>query len=118
MYDNLTRINLEFAHRQAEKRIEELEKENKTLEGCLLAEQEHTLILEKENEELRSGCGMCYRKDKEQLIKVKRQIGEVKYTLKKIIETVQNASIVEYGARLVLIKDFAYECLEEIKEND
>lgn len=32
--------------------IAELEKENKTLEGCLLAEQEHTLMLEKENKEL------------------------------------------------------------------
>ena len=35
MYDNLTRTNLEFAHRKAEKRIEELEKENKLLgERC------------------------------------------------------------------------------------
>lgn len=31
MYDNLTRTNLEFAHREAEKRIAELEKENKEL---------------------------------------------------------------------------------------
>lgn len=27
--------------------------------------------LEKENAELKSGCGMCYRKDKEQLTKAK-----------------------------------------------
>lgn len=31
MYDNLTRTNLEFAHREAEKRIAKLEKENEDL---------------------------------------------------------------------------------------
>lgn len=31
MYDNLTRTNLEFAHREAEKRIAKLEKENAEL---------------------------------------------------------------------------------------
>ena len=30
--------------------------------------------LEKENAELKSGCGMCYRKDKEQLTKAKEII--------------------------------------------
>ena len=35
MYDNLTRTNLEFAHRKAEKRIEELEREKHLLgERC------------------------------------------------------------------------------------
>ena len=33
MYDNLTRTNLEFAHREAEKRIAELEKENAVLKS-------------------------------------------------------------------------------------
>lgn len=45
-----------------------------------------------------------------------KRIEKVKYTLKKIIETVQNDRIDEYGARLVLIKDFAYECLQEIEK--
>jgi hypothetical protein len=36
-------------HLHAEDYIKSLEKENKTLEGCLLAEQEHTQMLEKEN---------------------------------------------------------------------
>ena len=35
MYDNLTRTNLEFAYRKAEKRIEELEKENAELKEKL-----------------------------------------------------------------------------------
>ena len=34
-------------------KIADLEKENKTLEGCLFAEQEYTLVLEKENAELK-----------------------------------------------------------------
>ena len=48
--------------------------------------------------------------------KSEEQIEKIKYTLKKIIETVQNDRINEYGARLVLIKDFAYKCLEEIEK--
>lgn len=60
------------------------------------------------------------RKDRKQAflagLKVGRQNEKVEYTLKKIIETVQNDNIDEYGARLVLIKDFAYECLEEIEK--
>ena len=48
--------------------------------------------------------------------KSEEQIEKVKYTLKKIIETVHNERIDEYGARLVLIKDFAYECLEELEK--
>ena len=38
--------------------IKELEKENKTLEGCLLAEQEHTLLLEKQIEKMKC-CENC-----------------------------------------------------------
>ena len=34
--------------------------------------------LEKENAELKSGCGMCYRKDKEQLTKAKEIIKGLK----------------------------------------
>lgn len=45
-----------------------------------------------------------------------KQIEKVEYTLKKIIETVQNDNIDEYGARLVLIKDFAFDCLEELRK--
>jgi hypothetical protein len=41
-----------------EKRIEELEKENKTLEGCLLAEQEYTQMLEQQIEKMKC-CANC-----------------------------------------------------------
>ena len=37
----------------------ELSKENKTLEGCLLAEQEYTLTLEKQIEKMKC-CGNCW----------------------------------------------------------
>lgn len=36
MYDNLTRTNLEFAHREAEKRIAQLEKRK-----CCIETEEH-----------------------------------------------------------------------------
>ena len=52
-------------------------------------------------------------KENEQL---KEHIEKVEYTLKKIIETVQNDRIDYYGERLVLIYDFANECLQEIAE--
>lgn len=42
-------INL---HLHAEDYIKSLEKENKTLEGCLLAEQEHTQMLEQQIEKM------------------------------------------------------------------
>ena len=116
-----------FDYHEREKRIEELEQENAELKKKLkeklktIADMDLCFVakfdaLEKEMEELRSGCGMCYRKDNEQLTKAKEQIEKIKYTLKKIIETVQNDRIDEYGARLVLIKDFAYECLQEIEK--
>ena len=57
--------------------------------------------LEKENAEMKSK---------------EKQIEKVKYTLKKIIETVHNDRIDYYGERLVLIYDFANECLEEIEK--
>ena len=44
-------INL---HLHAEDYIKSLEKENKTLEGCLLAEQEHTQMLEQQIEKLKA----------------------------------------------------------------
>ena len=70
---------VEFGERQSENKIEELEetinklreqfalrydledklrKENETLEGCLLAEQEHTQMLEKQIEKMKC-CGNC-----------------------------------------------------------
>ena len=45
-------------HLHAEEYIKSLEKENKTLEGCLLAEQEHTQMLEKQIEKMKC-CGNC-----------------------------------------------------------
>jgi hypothetical protein len=50
MYDNLTRTNLEFAHREAEKRIVELEKENAGLKARLNAINLLTPELEKMSE--------------------------------------------------------------------
>ena len=57
MYDNLTRTNLEFAHREAEKRIEQLEKENVDLKNIIVscyfqAHSEFTDELEKSIENL------------------------------------------------------------------
>ena len=52
-------INL---HLHAEDYIKELEKENKTLEGCLLAEQEHTQMLEQQIEKMKC-CANCKYKD-------------------------------------------------------
>ena len=49
-------------------------------------------------------------------LKASRQNEKVKYTLKKIIETVHNDRIDYYGERLVLIYDFANECLQEIEK--
>ena len=46
-------------------------KDNEQIIKELLIENK---ILEKENAELKSGCGMCYRKDKEQLTKAKEII--------------------------------------------
>lgn len=48
-------INL---HLHAEDYIKSLEKENKTLEGCLLAEQEHTQMLEEQIEKMKC-CANC-----------------------------------------------------------
>lgn len=48
-------INL---HLHAEDYIKSLEKENKTLEGCLLAEQEHTQMLEQQIEKMKC-CPNC-----------------------------------------------------------
>lgn len=45
-------------HLHAEDYIKSLEKENKTLEGCLFAEQEHTQMLEKQIEKMKC-CANC-----------------------------------------------------------
>lgn len=86
-------------------RIEELEKENVGLNARLNAINLLTPELEKSS-----------KLKEQQITKATEYIEKVKYTLKKIIETVHNDRIDEYGARLVLIKDFAYECLEEIEK--
>lgn len=88
----------------------ELEKENAELEQKLeqtekdLADYQFNYPtikeLEKENTELKAK---------------EKQIEKVEYTLKKIIETVHNDRIDYYAERLVLINDFANECLQEIK---
>ena len=89
----------------ASKRITELEQENTELrdnydqfKASAIPEIER---LQKENAELKAK---------------EKQIEKVEYTLKKIIETVHNDRIDYYGERLVLIYDFANECLQEIAE--
>lgn len=91
---------VEFGERQSEKKIEDFEKENAKLKARLNAINLLTPELEKSSK-----------------LK-KQQLAKARYTLNKIIETVCNDRIDEYGARLVLINDFAYKCLQEIKENE
>ena len=66
MYDNLTRTNLEFAHREAEKRITELEKENAELKTdndarkfAMAMSEKVEKQLRKENAELESTFRVC-----------------------------------------------------------
>jgi hypothetical protein len=69
MYDNLTRTNLEFAHREAEKLIAELKKENTNLKVLRKYELNIAKLeiekLERKNAELESQikkmkcCGNC-----------------------------------------------------------
>lgn len=63
-----------------EKRIEELialiNAERERQEKCDDVHLRKIAELEKENAELKSGCGMCYRKDKENLTKAKEIIRE------------------------------------------
>ena len=68
--------------------------------------------LEKENAELKSGCGMCYRKDKEQLTKAKEiikylcgmvrelnkpnvQLTDVDYSLSEAEQFLKDSEVVE-----------------------
>lgn len=64
-----------------EKRIAELialiNAERERQEKCDDVHLRTIADLEKENAELRSGCGMCYRKDKEQLTKAKEIIKDL-----------------------------------------
>lgn len=46
----------------------------------------------------------------------KEQIEKMEYALNKIIKTVQNDNISNYGERLVIIYDICCEVLQEIKE--
>lgn len=95
-----------------EEQIAELKAEcDLTIEGKDVKIKE----LEAQTEE----CEKCYslaRAYRNDNAKLKAQIEKVKYTLKKIIETVHNDRIDEYGARLVLINDSAYEILQEIEK--
>ena len=89
MYDNLTRTNLEFAHRKAEKRIEELEKENK-----LLGERCNQLL-----------------KDKGELTD---QIGDIKANCDLAIEG-RDVKIKELENQ---VKDLEWQLQEVAKDND
>ena len=50
----------------------------------LLNAQKYITELEKENAELKSGCGMCYRKDKEQLTKATELLKEAQGYIENI----------------------------------
>ena len=53
--ETINKLREQFALRYSlEDKIEKLEKENKTLEGCLLAEQEHTQMLEQQIEKMKA----------------------------------------------------------------
>lgn len=52
------KANCDLAIEGRDVKIADLEKENKTLEGCLLAEQEHTLMLEQQIEKMKR-CEIC-----------------------------------------------------------
>ena len=68
--------------------IKELEKENNRLEGCLLAEQEHTQMLEKENDRLAK-----------HILELQKEKGELvdKVTeLKKINRKLYKAKVKDY----------------------
>lgn len=104
-----------FDYYGKDKRIKELEKENEKLKEKSNKLTRRCECLTKCNDGLQDLLSNDID-TLEQLIKAKKQIEKVKYTLKKIIETVQNDRIDEYGARIVLIKDFAYECLQELEK--
>lgn len=52
MYDNLTRTNLEFAHREAEKQITALEKENVELKNQVSFLKDNLRVARKDREDL------------------------------------------------------------------
>ena len=66
-------------HLHAEEYIKSLEKENKTLEGCLLAEQEHTQMLEKQIEKMKC-CGNCKFSNQEGVYTIVCKVGGVDKT--------------------------------------
>lgn len=106
--------------------IKELEKENAELKADNDARKFAMGMSEKVEKQLREeNAGLKARlnainlltPELEKLSKLKtQQLTKVKYTLKKIIETVHNDRIDEYGARLVLINDFANDVLQEIEK--
>ena len=66
--------------------------------------------LEKENAELKSGCGMCYRKDKEQLTKAKEIIREC---IKHTCDTFCEVSTCEHCLFKLKVKDKAEQFLKD-----
>lgn len=78
MHDNLTRTNLEFAHREAEKRIADLEKENANLKALRKYELNVAKLeienLEKENAELKE------KLKPENCLKLLAKEGYIKFT--------------------------------------
>lgn len=59
----------------------------------------------------------CYEQSmKKRIIELEQQIEKIKYTLKKIIKTVQNDNISSYGDRLVKIYDISCEVLKELEK--
>ena len=71
---------------------------------------EETKELEKENAELKSGCGMCYRKDKEQLTKAKEIIREC---IKHTCDTFCEVSTCEHCLFKLKVKDKAEQFLKD-----
>ena len=77
MYDNLTRTNLEFAHRKAEKRIEELEKENE-----LLGERCNQLLKDKGDltdqiADIKANCDLAIEGRDVKIMELEQQIEEL-----------------------------------------
>lgn len=70
-------MHRELSIKQGQK-IAELEKACAETQELLDKQIEATYRLDKENAELKSGCGMCYRKDKEQLTKAKEIIEKLR----------------------------------------
>lgn len=73
----------------------ELEKENKTLEGCLLAEQEHTLMLEQQIEKMSELINRYY----EVCVQIPKELRTMVFDscLEDTQKMVKDKEIKEYG---------------------